>query len=261
MKLLLLLLVIAIAPLAIVAQIKKPLPPAVRPAFEKSRQMLVVTTGDWSAVKGEARLFERKSARSAWKAAGDEFPVVVGRNGLAVAADSTLSGWTLGGMSDKPATKREGDGKAPAGFFPLTFAFGAGSKPGGVRLPFTELKEFTECVDDVRSNHYNRVVDRMQVGNVDWKSSEKMLEVGAQYERGIFVAYNSYPPVAGYGSCIFLHIWKDANTGTSGCTAMERGRIEWLLTKLDLAKTPYLAQMPADQYETFRSKWKLPKLK
>jgi D-alanyl-D-alanine dipeptidase len=88
-----------------------------------------------------------------------------------------------------------------------------------------------------------------------------MLEVGEAYERGVFVAYNSYPPQKGNGSCIFLHIWKDANSGTSGCTAMKRGDIENLLSRLDPAKNPYLVQFPIGVYASHQRSWKLPKLK
>src|SRR5690349_20372804 len=82
-----------------------------------------------------------------------------------------------------------------------------------------------------------------QVGNFDWKSSEKMLAVGDQYDLGVFVAYNSYPAVPGFGSCIFLHVWKDANTGTSGCTAMSHENLEKVLKWLDPEKNPHLIQM------------------
>ena len=129
--------------------------------------------------------------------------------------------------------KREGDGKSPAGIFNLTSAFGSLSKPDVVKLPFTELISSTECVDDTKSANYNQIVDRYKIGNFDWKSSEKMLEVGAQYDLGVFVAHNSNPVKTGNGSCIFLHIWKDETGGTAGCTAMKREQIETLLGWLD----------------------------
>ncbi len=154
--------------------------------------------------------------------------------------------------------KREGDGKSPAGIFKLTSTFGSADKPVFVKLPYTKLVEGTECVDDVKSSHYNTIVDRTQVGNVDWNSSEKMLAVGAQYDLGVFVAHNSNPPVAGKGSCIFLHIWKTDATGTAGCTAMERATIEKILGWLDAGKNPVLVQMPEEDYRRFQSQWKLP---
>ena len=101
----------------------------------------------------------------------------------------------------------------------------------------------------------------MQVGNFDWKSSEKMFTVRPQYDLGVFVAYNSYPAIPGNGSCIFLHIWKDANTGTAGCTAMARENLEKVVRWLDPTKNPYLVQMPEAEYDSQRKSLKLPKLK
>jgi D-alanyl-D-alanine dipeptidase len=233
------------------AQVKKPEPPAVKIPFAESRQAVVVTTPSWTAVQGTARLFERKSIRSKWKQKGDSFPIVVGRNGIA---------WDIDSAPESAAEfKKEGDGRSPAGMMPLTSAFGSGEKTGA--FPYTKLVEFTECVDDVNSHFYNRIVNRMQVGIFDWKSSEKMLAVGPEYELGVFVAYNSYPVRKGNGSCIFLHVWKDASTGTSGCTAMEKTNLERILAWADPGKDPYLVQLTEADHQIYQEKWNLPKLK
>jgi D-alanyl-D-alanine dipeptidase len=247
-----LILVIACA-VALYAQVKTIEPVAVKIPFTQSLQAVVVTTSDWDTASGNAAIFERKNANGDWKQVGDAFPVVVGRGGLAWAE-------ILNGDIDMAKIKQEGDGNSPAGLFPLTASFGIGSKPNSVELPYTKLDRFTECVDDVKSNFYNRIVNRMQVGNFDWKSSEKMLTIGEQYELGVFVAYNSYPVEKGRGSCIFLHIWKDAKSGTAGCTAMERRNLERIVAWASPAKNPYLVQMPRDIYEKRRKTWKLPKL-
>jgi L,D-peptidoglycan transpeptidase YkuD (ErfK/YbiS/YcfS/YnhG family) len=237
-------------------QIKKPVPPPVPVPYSKSLQAVVVTTKDWSAVTGTARLFERKTAKAKWKAVGEPFAVVVGKNGMAWGA----------GLNELPSDtgrllmKTEGDGKAPAGIFSLRESFGSSEKPGFVKLPFTRLEEFTECVDDQKSNHYNKIVDRMKVGNFDWQSSEKMLAVGAEYALGITVAHNTNPVNKGGGSCIFLHIWKSAESGTAGCTAMARENLETILKWAEAKKNPVLIQLPEDSYKQFQAKWKLPKL-
>jgi D-alanyl-D-alanine dipeptidase len=231
--------------------VKKPNPPAEKVPFSRSLQAIVVTTDGWAAIQGKARLFERTSPAGNWRRIGKEIPVVVGRNGLAWDADSAPEG--------SLQHKQEGDGKSPGGLFPLTFSFGTSAKPEGLSLPYKKLERFTECVDDARSSHYNTVVDRMKVGNNDWKSSEKMLDVGEQYGLGVFVAYNSYPVTAGSGSCIFLHIWKDAATGTSGCTAMDRRDLERIVGWLEPSKNPYLIQLPQEAYNKYRKSWNLPK--
>lgn len=235
------------------AQIKKPEPPAVKKPFAESLQAVVVATSGWSAIQGTARLYERKNLKSNWKSVGDDFPVVIGRSGLA---------WSLDSAPDGPVeSKKEGDGRSPAGLFPLTSGFGRHEKPSGVRLPYTKLENYTECVDDVASSHYNKLVDRLQVGNFDWKSSEKMLEVGPAYDLGLFVAHNSYPVRRGDGSCIFLHVWNDASTGTAGCTAMKRENLVRILTWVDPAKNPYLVQLTEADHKKYRKSWNLPKMK
>ena len=241
---------------AALGQVKKPVAPKPPVPYSKSLQAVVVTTKDWSSVQGTARLFERKSTKAKWKAVGEEFAVVVGKNGLA---------WGAGLNELPPDTgrvlmKTEGDGKAPAGIFSLTESFGSVPKPDYVKLPFTQLEEYTECVDDVKSSHYNRIVDRMKVGNFDWQSSEKMLAVGAEYDLGITVAHNTNPVNKGGGSCIFLHIWKAADAGTAGCTAMARENLETIIKWATPAKNPVLIQLPEDSYKQFQTKWKLPAL-
>lgn len=246
MKAPLLLLILAVG---ISAQVKKPEPPAVKTPYAESLQAVVVTTDDWTATTGDAQLFERKDLKAKWKAAGKEFEIVVGRTGLAWGQDSA--------PESASAFKKEGDGKSPAGMFPLTFAFGkAESVTSG--LSYRRLEDQTECVDDVNSHHYNKVVGRNQVGIFDWKSSEKMAQITPEYDLGVFVAYNSYPVVKGNGSCIFLHIWKDANSPTSGCTAMAREDLERIVAWLDPKKNPYLVQMPEAEYKSYKKSWNLP---
>ncbi|MFN2500982.1 MAG: L,D-transpeptidase [Pyrinomonadaceae bacterium] len=244
---------ILIVALSVAGQVKRPELRKVKVSFAVSTQAVVVTTKGWDSFQGIGRLYQRKNARADWKQVGESFPVVVGRSGLA---------WGDVLTSDPGMTKikQEGDGNAPAGMFPLTSAFGTSTKPEGLELPYTKLNQFTECVDDSRSSFYNRIVNRMQVGNFDWKSSEKMLVVGEQYSLGVFVAYNTYPVEPLRGSCIFLHIWKDPSTGTSGCTAMERRNLERIAAWLSPKNNPYLVQMPEDVYDTRRKSWKLPKL-
>lgn len=224
--------------------------------LSETLQTVVVTTTGWNDLQGTARMFERTALNGEWTPKGETFPVVVGKNGLAWSEDVAYL------LEQKPEKlKQEGDGRAPAGVFDLTYTFGSGEKPAFVKLPYTRLEDSTECVDDPNSASYNRIVDRFKIGNFDWNSSEKMLAVGAQYDLGVFVAHNSSPVKKGNGSCIFLHIWKDESSGTAGCTAMKRENIEAILTWLEADKKPVLIQLPADQYEKLQESWKLPKIR
>ena len=225
-------------------------------SFSQSLQTIVVTTADWSSTRGTARIFERKDGQSPWIQIGDSFDVVIGHNGMA---------WGIG-IHPPPLDieinlkKEEGDRKSPAGIFSLTSSFGA-EKASFIKLPFTRLDEWTEGVDDVKSFHYNRIVNRMQVGIFDWKSSEKMKEIGEKYEFGIFVAHNSNPVVKGKGSCIFLHVWEENEEySTGGCTAMSRENIQTVLKFLDPIKFPVLVQLPFETYKRAQTDWSLPDL-
>lgn len=218
-----------------------------------SRQLLVVTTPGWDSVQGTLRRFERKSSRAKWELVGEAFAVVVGRSGL---------GWGAGlaGTEGAGPSKREGDGRAPAGVFALTRAFGFEDASGAswLRMPYTPLTPSVECVDDTASAQYNRVVDRSAVGKVDWNSSERMREVEG-YAWGLVVAHNA-GRVPGLGSCIFLHVWAGPQKGTAGCTAMERQNLETLLRALDSRRRPLLVQLPEAEYERLRARLSLPAL-
>lgn len=225
-------------------------------SLKSVEQMLVVTTKDWTSVPGELRRFERPKASQPWREVGSHIPVVVGRGGL---------GWGRGLHPVDPASgpaKKEGDGKSPAGIFGLSAAFGLAEpeKVKGIKLPYLQLLSGIECVDDPASRHYNSIVDRARIAQPDWSSSEKMREIGAEYRLGIVVEHNTELREAGQGSCIFLHIWKGPERGTSGCTAMAGDKIELLLAWLDPDARPVLVQLPDTEYRRLKKDWSLPML-
>jgi D-alanyl-D-alanine dipeptidase len=224
--------------------------------LESSTQLLVVTTADWNAVSGTLQRYQRADAHARWKIEGAPITVVVGKNGL---------GWGVGEMppihpSASDPIKKEGDGKAPAGIFPLlsTFGYAPQTLPDS-KMPYITLAQSVECVDDVHSQYYNRVLDRASVVP-DWNSSEKMRRPDELYTWGIVVGHNSAPVAPGAGSCIFLHIWKGAGIGTVGCTAMPMPQVERVIAWLDPSRKPLLVQLPMAQYREYQKHWKLPPL-
>ena len=235
-------------------------------AFERSTQIIVVTTSDWNAVEGRLRRYERATPRDAWLPVSEPMPVVVGKNGL---------GWGIGVIAtDDPnirstsdPIKKEGDGRGPAGVFALGTAFGDAATPvPGSKMPYMNLTGSIECVDDPGSKYYNRLVDRSAVA-ADWSSSEHMRSVGEVYRWGIVVGHNGIvttvkgnPPTPGSGSCVFLHIWRSSTQGTAGCTAMPQVELETLLAWLDPTREPLLIQLPALEYGRLINRWKLPPL-
>jgi D-alanyl-D-alanine dipeptidase len=225
---------------------------APRPLIDRSHQLVVVTTPGWTSTTGSMQRFERASATSEWRAMDQRIPVVVGRTGIA---------WGAGfdGVSAEGPHKREGDGKAPAGMFPLDTAFGFAPPESmqGVRLPYVQLLPTTDCVDDTASTRYNTVVDKGSVPRVDWNSAEHMRQV-EQYKVGVIVGYNAHPPAKGRGSCIFLHIWAGPQSHTAGCTAFDEAELREMMMWLDPEKRPLLVQLTDGDYRDLRTRWKLP---
>jgi len=222
-------------------------------AIAESRQLILVTTGGWNAVEGEARLYERDSINDHWKAVGEKIPIVVGRNGMAWGRG--LHGDAIG----ESPMKQEGDGRAPAGVFSLSSAFGYAppEQAGDVKFPYVQVVATLECVDDPQSTHYNRIIDRGAVENPDWKSSERMRRDDDQYRWGVVVDHNAQG-ASGRGSCVFLHIWEGPGKGTAGCTAMNSSSMEDLLRRLDAKKRPILVQLPQVELGRWRKAWGLP---
>jgi len=220
------------------------------PIPASARQLVLAVTPNETATTGVLYRFERDSEDSPWKPLGSEWPVVVGRTGLASGV----------GLHREPVPglplKKEGDGKSPAGVFALTSAFGFEEAGAGLRLPYVRLTDRLECVDDPGSRYYNRLVDRSKVSNPDWRSSERMREIG-EYEWGVVVANNSEPIQPGAGSCIFLHAWSGPESATVGCTAMPTERIRELVHWLDAAAAPVLVQLTEEAFNVLRGPWKL----
>jgi D-alanyl-D-alanine dipeptidase len=218
-----------------------------------AKQILVVTTSGWDAVRGELQRFERRAANQPWQIVEGPIPIVVGRNGMAWGAGLNVD------AADGGPIKKEGDGRAPAGVFSLGAAFGyeGREKIGRLGVPYLQATPTLECIDDTSSAHYNQVLDRSGVARPDWKSSEQMQRQDDQYRLGLIVNHNEARKPGG-GSCIFLHIWAGEDTGTAGCTAMQSTHMESVLRWLDAKKKPVLVQLPVAEYRRFQKLWKLP---
>lgn len=230
-------------------------------AFSSSTQIIVVTTESWDSPQGTLRRYERERPGNPWQLVGEPITVMIGKNGL---------GWGTGlvkppaqdssDLEKNDPVKKEGDGKAPAGVFRLSKAFGyAPQQQPGWKMPYVSLTPSMECVDDERSKFYNTLVDTTSI-SPDWGSheNEKMRRSDDLYRWGILVDHNANPPVPGGGSCIFMHIWKGPAQPTVGCTAMPQADMETLLGWLDPERKPLLVQLPDPQYQKMRHRWNLP---
>ena len=223
------------------------IPVAYRDLLNSASQALLVTTQAWSSVDGTLSRYEKQDGK--WQPVGDKVPVVVGKNGLA---------WDA--LGEQPPSgapvKKEGDGRSPAGIFAIGDAFGFAPSDDRLKLSYLPLTDKIECVDDPSSETYNQVVNRDQIANPDWNSSEKMRSIDA-YKQGAVVDYNPLK-IPDAGSCIFLHIWNGPGHGTAGCTAMAQDKLTESLNWLDEKQAPVLIQLPVAIYRSVKEKWKLP---
>ena len=201
-------------------------------ALGASTQLIVVTARDWSQNRGTLALYERTADRT-WRRVAADVPVMLGRNGLA---------WGVGLHTQLP-TKREGDGRSPAGVFALERIYGRDPRAPSSHFPYRQLSATMEGIDDPRSRYYNRLVDAAQVRDRDWTSSEKVRPANPMFRWCVEVRHN-WQQRPGLGSCIYLHIWKAPGVPTSGCTAMSEDALARVVRWLDARQRPLLVQLP-----------------
>ena len=228
-------------------------PSADGPTLGHSAQLIVVTAPGWNASTAELLCFERRGNPGKWHQAMTIPEVSIGRAGL---------GWGAGLHGRPPIkgpSKSEGDDRAPAGAFRLVEAFGfAGKREAGItHFRYRKLTDDTEAIDDPASRYYNRLVESAKIIPKDWKSSERMRQIGERYRWGVVVAHN-WDQVPNRGSCIFLHVWPRGTGGTSGCTALPGDSMERVIRWLDRRKNPVLVQLPRAEYVALRDRWRLP---
>lgn len=201
-------------------------------ALAGSRQLIIVTARGWSQNHGTMALFERAADRS-WRRVSPDDPVMLGRNGLA---------WGVG-LHSQRATKREGDGRAPAGVFELERIYGRDALAPSPHFAYQKLSATMEGIDDPESRYYNRLVDTAQIKDRDWSSSEKVRVTNPMFRWCVEVRHN-WQQQPHFGSCIYLHIWKAPGVATAGCTAMSEAALERVVRWLDARKRPLLVQLP-----------------
>ena len=216
-------------------------------------QLLLCLASDWDAPSGRLQRFERQPD-GGWLALGPALPVSLGWAGLA---------WGRGLHPLLPGrTKREGDGRAPAGIFAISALFGDAAPDSlfarAAKLPYLHASANLKAIDDLASVHYNRIVDQTAIAQPDWVSCEDMLRDDSRYTVGAVVGHNIAPVLPGAGSCIFLHVWTGPGVATAGCTAMSQADMTQVAGWLDGACLPLLVQLPRATYACLREPWALP---
>ena len=153
------------------------------------------------------------SAAGVLRAGNRIVPCSIGRSGTIAAVD-----------------KKEGDGATPLGIWPVRGALLRPDRvavPAGMRLPWRWLRPGDGWSDDPADPRYNR-----PVVHPHRFSAEHLWRDDGLYDVIVLLGHNDDPPVAGAGSAIFLHCWRDAAT-TEGCVAIARDDLLDLLPQLD----------------------------
>jgi L,D-peptidoglycan transpeptidase YkuD (ErfK/YbiS/YcfS/YnhG family) len=232
-------------------------PPAATEAirWQQAMQLVLVTTADWDADHGIQRRYERSAGD--WRQVGDAQPVMIGRNGAA---------WGLGLHSDghPGPKKREGDGRSPAGVFPIGEAFGY-APAAATALHYAPMRASDYCVDVSGSPYYNRIVDADLVGQAAVAQATEPMrrdlhaDGDQRYRLGFVIGHNRQAQAMG-GSCIFAHLWKSPADPTTGCTAMAPSTMEALLGWLRPERIPVFVLLPMAEYRRLRAAWRLPRI-
>jgi zinc D-Ala-D-Ala dipeptidase len=215
-----------------------------------ARQLITGITADWDATTVTLRRWHRRGG--AWIADGSAWRGVIGKTGAAWG--SGLHGDGAPGGHSGPS-KREGDGKSPAGAFEIRSVYGyAATPPARTVLPYTQVTSDWQCVDDPASHYYTQILDRSGV-SVDWSSAEQMRRHDELYTWVIDIAHNR-ARAPGAGSCIFFHVWRGPESSTVGCTAMPEPKLAQLIGGLDA--TAVYVLLPRTEYDAFAAPWGLP---
>ncbi len=149
--------------------------------------------------------------------------------GLLTASDEWLSCRIGRGGAIAAADKREGDGATPLGHWTIR---GALLRPdrfvlsAPIALPWRWVRPDDGWCDDPGDPAYNRPVRHPHS-----RSAERLWLDNASYDLIVILGHNDAPPVAGLGSAIFLHCWRDG-AATEGCVALARPDLVALLPAL-----------------------------
>lgn len=218
----------------------------------EARQLVLVVTPHWDADHGTLRTFAKTGTQ--WEQITST-AVTVGRSG---------SAWGSG-LHSSPGSgpsKREGDGRSPAGVFRIGMAFGYSDRfPTGLRYRGMTASDF--CIDVSGSPLYNRIVDAKDVGMKAVENSTEPMRRDLhangdpRYKLGFVIEHNSQAVPAG-GSCIFAHLWRRPGEATAGCTAMEESVMREILAWLREDQQPVFVLLPQVEYEKLKGQWGLP---
>ena len=130
------------------------------------------------------------------------------------------------GRAGVTEAKIEGDGKTPAGIFPLRRVFYRADRVALIetRRPLAAIEPDDLWCDDPSHPHYNRLVRRPFGGR-----TEALWRGDGAYDVVVVLGHNDDPPIPGMGSAIFIHLAHTDDRPTAGCIALARAHLFGLL--------------------------------
>lgn len=207
--------------------------------LRSARQLVLVVASDMNTPTATLQTFTRKSRTAKWKPEGAPISTVVGSAGLGW-------GWPFRKLSQNgEPLKEEGDKRTPAGFYRFGRPFGFDKLPLHRYMQLEPDKQF--CVDAATSPHYSRIIPHDKV--TAEVSGERMWEIDL-YRRGLVIDYPTDRD-AKAGSCIFLHVWKAADSPTVGCVATDEPEVAKLQDWIK-PKQAVIAILPASALDRFK---------
>jgi L,D-peptidoglycan transpeptidase YkuD (ErfK/YbiS/YcfS/YnhG family) len=219
-----------------------------------AKQIIVCIAPKASSSEGTLQFFHR-DAKGEWQVDAKPWPVMLGRTGLA---------WGRGLNPEQPGPQKiGGDGKSPEGLFKIGPVFGyAPELPEGAKnWPYHQVTDRDAWIDDpaLAGLGYNHLYTLPKDAPYPpWWQKEYMHLGDFAYEWLVLIEHNYDDPDMKSGNEIYFHIRRGEHYRTSGCTTMERDRLEQLVKWLDPAADPMVATLTRADYDRVWKDWHLP---
>ena len=219
-------------------------------------QAIVGVSSGWNSSHVTLRVYQK--SKGTWWPVGTAWKGRLGKNGLA---------WGYGihpNVHSRAPRKKEGDKRAPAGIFKIGGAYGyAAQIRKNKDLTYRQVTARDLWVEDRTSPHYNKhlVIDHKP--NSPWEKKAQMRQGDYAHALKLYIGHNDAilggRPVPGLGSAIFFHIWRGGGSkSTAGCTTMDKGKLSQMIAQVDPKRNPVYILLPQNEYQRFRSAWRLP---
>ena len=171
----------------------------------------------------------------------DTWQVKINDNGLyEICSESTSFLCQIGsGGVIEASKKNEGDKCTPLGFWQLKRIYYRADKINHKDLisnSFLSLKKITKnCAwcDDYKSDHYNQYFKINKKDKLSTYSHEKLWREDDAYDIFIEIGFNDDPIVNKRGSAIFIHCSFEDLRNTSGCIALSKKNLIFLINSIN----------------------------